>query len=282
MSNKTKNNNNLYNFSTKTPWEFIFVVILYVIGAVGFPTSIFTHFLGDSENAKMLALFISRIICCILPVWLLFEVKNQKMLLKMPSLTGFLIIIPFLLVVVNNFPIIPLINGEAKFNLNNDFIKWLCYLLAVLGGVLLEEITFRGLVLPTLYKYFKNKKNREFLTIFVQAALFGIVHLVNLFAGSGIVPVITQIGYSFLIGAMCGIAFIKSGSFYTAVGLHFIFNIGGLLYDFNMITGTIWTTTTILLTAILAVIVTIYAFYLVFVNKKSNFEQNLIYLEEVE
>ena len=280
MSSGSKNNN-LHIFATKTPWQFIFVVILYTIGAVSFPTSIFSYILGSSENAKMISIFLSRAICLILPIWLIFEVKTQKILLGKFSLKSLVIILPFLIVVINNFPIISLLSGDVSFSDDNNFIKWLCYSLVVLGGVLIEEFTFRGLVLPTLYMHFKSSNKRVFLTVLAQSALFGLVHLVNLFAGSGFVPVIMQIGYSFLIGAVCGIAFIKTGNFYSAVVIHFIFNLGGMLYDYNMISGNVWTNLTIVVTVIIAIIVAIYALYLVFIDKNDKLKE-VLYLSEEE
>lgn len=271
-----KKNDNLLKFSIDTPWQFTFVVILYVVGAVGFPTSIFTCFLGESENAASLALFLARIICCILPIWLAFEIKLHKIFSLHGFFANFLIIVPFLIVVINNFPILPLIQGKVFFNVESNFLRWICYLCAVFGGVFLEEITFRGIIFPVLYKYFRKKKNGVFLSVFISSALFGIVHLFNLLAGAGIGSVVMQIGYSLLIGGMCSIAFLKTGNFYNAILLHFIFNIGGMLYDQNMIAGNIWTTQNILLTAILAVVVTVFALYILFKVNNLHFESKIL------
>ena len=251
-------------------------MILYAIGAVSFPTSIIAKIFGGSEIANMLSIFISRIICCILPIWLIFEIKNQKILSLNKFFSLSLIALPFFIVVINNFPIVGIIDGSVTFNPNNDFIKWVCYILVVLGGVLIEELTFRGLILPTLYRRYKAKNNSIFLTVFVQSILFGLVHIVNLLAGSSFSAVLMQVGYSFLIGATCGIAFIKTGNFYSAVTLHFIFNFGGLLYDYNMISGNIWSPLSIVLTVIIAILGIIYALYLVFFNKKDKLNEILL------
>ena len=85
-----------------------------------------------------------------------------------------------------------------------------------------------------------------------------------------------QIGYSLLIGGMCSIAFLKTGNFYNAILLHFVFNIGGMLYDQNMIAGNIWTTPNILLTAILAVVVTVFALYILFKVNNLHFESKIL------
>ena len=71
-------NENLYKYSVESPWQFVFLVVLYTVGAVGFPESIFTFFLGESLQAQAISRFLARAICCILPIWLLFEIKAQN------------------------------------------------------------------------------------------------------------------------------------------------------------------------------------------------------------
>ena len=271
----SKKNDNLLKFSTQTPWQFVFVVVLYTVGAVGFPTSIFTFVLGNSQNSQMIAIFLARALCSLLPLWLMREIKVNKLLRVNNFFSNFYLLIPFLLVVINNFPIIPLIKGDTSFVANNNFIKWICYLLAVLGGVVIEEVTFRGLIFPVLYRKLSTKKHAEFLSVLFSSALFGIVHLFNLFAGAGIGSVIMQIGYSLLIGGMCCIALLKTGNFYNCVLLHFIFNIGGLLYEKNMISGNIWTVETVIITAILGILVTVYAIVILFKNNKNPLSEKI-------
>ena len=88
-----------------------------------------------------------------------------------------------------------------------------------------------------------------------------------------------QMGYSFLIGGMCAIAFLKTGSFYSAVLLHFLFNIGGMLIDYKMLSGAIWDAATIIITGVLAVIVIVYAIFLLFKASNSIFEKKVLLKE---
>ena len=149
-------------------------------------------------------------------------------------------------------------------------------LLAIFGGVLLEEVTFRGLILPTLYRKLKGKKHDAFLSVLYSSLLFGGAHIVNLLITGNIGAVVMQMGYSFLIGGMCAIAFIKTGCFYNAIILHFIFNFGGMLFNYKMISGTIWDLATIIVTAVLAILVIIYAIYILLRGSNSQFNEKVI------
>ena len=116
-------------------------------------------------------------------------------------------------------------------------------------------------------------KKDVFFSIIYSSLIFGAIHIVNLFAGSGIVPVIQQLGYSFLIGAMCAVALIITKNLWMSILLHACFNFaGGVIPTLGK--GDIWDTPTIIITAVLAVIVTVYT-VCVFIkfDSKANIEQ---------
>lgn len=272
---KKEKNENLLKYSLNSPWQFALVVLLYLVGAVSFPINIFTFFMQGYFSAEMVAILIARLICCILPVYLIYSLHLENIFNLKGLLKKALLIIPFLLVSINNFPFIAIFTKNASFT-TEKWDAWLFYILAVLSGVLLEELTFRGVILPTLYRKLKNKKNGAFLAVLYTSLLFGAVHLFNLFAGASPISVIMQIGYSFLIGGMCAIALLKTGSFYSAVVLHFIFNIGGMLIDYKMLSGHIWDLTTIIITAVLAVLVIIYAIYLLLKGSNCLFDEKIV------
>jgi membrane protease YdiL (CAAX protease family) len=104
----------------------------------------------------------------------------------------------------------------------------------------------------------RHKTRKDvFWSIVYSSLIFGGIHIVNLFAGSSIVPVIQQLGYSFLIGAMCAVALIITRNIWMSVMLHATFNFAGGLIP-TLGSGNIWDTATIIITAVLAVIVTVY------------------------
>lgn len=265
---KNKNNDNLYRYSTEKPWSFIIVVVLYLIGAASFPSGIFHFIPGAEKDVELISIFISRAICIGIPVWLMFEIKIEKLFLLKSKITDVLLIIPFFVVVLNNIPFFPFASGELNFASDVTAKTIIFYILACFCGVALEEIVFRGLVFSTLLRKYKDKKQCVFFAVLISSALFGATHIVNLLGGASIGPVVMQIGYSFLIGGMCAVALYLTGCINYSIVLHFIFNLGGLLSSYGMISGTIWTTLTIALTAIIAVIVSIYTIILLFKGKK--------------
>ena len=275
-------NDNLYKYSVQKPWEFIIVTVMYVIGAVSFPPNTFSFIFGNSKNAELLSLFLIRALCCIIPIWLMISIRVNQFFTAKNLIGGLIVIIPFLLVAINNFPIVSLIQEKLRFEDSIGAVNWICYLLAVLGGVVLEEVCFRGLIFPTLLRKFKQNEsgkaffNANFKAVLYSSAIFGAVHIVNLLNGGGVGATFVQIGYSFLIGAMCAIAFLKTGNFYHTVLLHFIYNVGGLLSTHDMIVGKIWTVWQVVITAVLAIIVLLYAIYIL------QFKDNNKLLERLE
>jgi membrane protease YdiL (CAAX protease family) len=100
-----------------------------------------------------------------------------------------------------------------------------------------------------------------FISIVISSVVFGLVHIVNLFAGAGIGAVVLQVGYSFLIGGMCSIILIKTGNIWYCVFLHAVYNFaGGIVPQCGG--GVIWNTPEIILTAVVAVIVAAYVIML--------------------
>ena len=83
-----------------------------------------------------------------------------------------------------------------------------------------------------------------------------------------------QLGYSFLIGAMCAVAYTKSKSIYLPIIYHFIFDLGGLLTDYNLVNGNIWDKWSIIVTAILGVFTLIYTIIVYFKDNKKNESSN--------
>lgn len=263
-----KKNDNLYKYSTESTWRFILVVVLYLIGAASFPNGIFHFIPGPEKDVELFSIFISRTICTVIPVWLMFELKIEKLFLVKSKVADVLLIIPFFVVALNNIPFFPFALKEARFASDVTVKTIILYIFACLGGVALEEIVFRGLVFSTLLRKYKDEKYRVFFAVLLSSAIFGITHIVNLLGGASIGSVIMQIGYSFLVGGMCSVALYFSGSIIYSIILHLIFNLGGLLSGYGMIMGTIWTTLTVTLTAIIAVIVSLYTIILLFKGEK--------------
>ena len=176
--------------------------------------------------------------------------------------------LPCFLVVLANFPFTALIGGTAEVA-RVDLI-WLLIIKCLLVG-LMEESLFRGLLLPVIGGYFKGKKYSSILTVAVTSAIFGLFHLLNLFAGAGIGATLMQVGYSFLIGAMLSAVLLKTGNLWLCVLIHAAFNIGGDLVPV-LGSGTFQDLGFWIFTAAAGVICTAYILYYLIKKDRSQIE----------
>ena len=104
---------------------------------------------------------------------------------------------------------------------------------------------------------------KRFLALILSSAVFAVVHLVNLFMGAGLGATVLQIGYSFLIGGMCSVVLMKTGSIWHCVLLHAVYNFcGGVVPTLGG--GDWWDTPTVILTVVLSVLVTAYVVVMLF------------------
>ncbi len=173
--------------------------------------------------------------------------------------------IPCFLVVLANFPFTALISGNAVIE-RTDLI-WL-FVLKCLSVGLMEEALFRGLVQSTVYGVFDKKPYAKLKTVAVTSAVFGLFHLLNLFAGAGIGPTLMQVGYSFLIGAMLSAVLFKTSNLWLCVILHAAFNVGGFIVT-DLGTGAFQDTYFWIFTAVAGVICFAHVlYYLLEIKKK--------------
>ncbi len=169
-----------------------------------------------------------------------------------------LVFLPCMAVAVNNFPFIPFFSKQAYINSSVGDI--LLYALVCLGVGFFEEMAFRGCIFTVILRRVSGKRADVFLAIALSSAVFGAVHLVNVFVGASLGGVLLQVGYSFLIGAMCSVVLVKTGNIWYCVVLHAVYNFaGGVVPECGG--GLIWTPSEIALTAIIGVAVAAYVIY---------------------
>lgn len=174
--------------------------------------------------------------------------------IKKPWMRSLLFGLPALAVAVNNAPIIGLATGNAYItDPVGGVLIMLAYCLAI--GTF-EEFAFRGLFFMMILEDRRKSTKQIFWTTAISSAVFGLVHLVNLAVGAGPGATLLQVGYSFLIGGMCAIVLLKTGSIWYCVLLHTVYDIGGtILYVGG---GVRWDAVTVTITAVLGVAVAVF------------------------
>jgi len=181
---------------------------------------------------------------------------SYRVLHAMPK-SCILVILPCLAVVINNLPILALIRNEAWLE------RWELFGLFVADCLLIgvfEELAFRGTLFLAILEKHRGSTKQIFLTTLISSALFGLVHLANLLEGAGVVATLMQVGYSFLIGGMCAIVLLKSRNILPCILLHAVFDFCGSLIP-TLGDGRIWNPPTIIVTAVLAVAVSVWMIY---------------------
>ncbi len=177
------------------------------------------------------------------------------------KLKDVLLIIPCCLIAINNFPFVPVISGAATLD-----TKWYLIVLLALQCLLVglfEETAFRGCVFMLILERKHSTRKEIFYSIILSSLVFGGIHIVNLFVGAGIVPVVLQLGYSFLIGAMCSVVLLITKKLWLPILIHSVFNFAGALVP-TLGKGEIWDTATVILTVVVSVLVAAYTIALFF------------------
>jgi len=184
---------------------------------------------------------------------------------KKPSVMRLVVALPFFAIAVNNFPFLSVALGDASLAsaTADGYVK---YALLCFAVGLFEELAFRGCIFPLALEQTKKIASapwRVLVASVISSAVFGLVHLTNLFAGGSVGAVLLQVGYSFLIGGMCSIMLIKTQNVWYCVLFHAIYNFaGGVVPELG--SGTLWTVPTVVLTAVVAVAVAVYTFVVLF------------------
>ena len=242
----------------RAPVSNIIIVLLLVIGFASFPIKDTIKLFGLEYNDANRYIFTAafRVIFCAVMLYFLYTYKLQRTLTF--RMKKFWAVLPCYLVVINNFPIVALATGQARVDASAGLIA--LYLAQTFFITAFEEIALRGIIFPLCYFKLKGKKRAVFWSVALSSAFFGAVHLVNLLGGAGIGSVALQIGYSFLIGAMCAVALLITESLFVPISLHFIFNAGGLLVE-ELGAGDIVNLPTVILTLVIGVLVGTYILY---------------------
>ena len=211
----------------------------------------------DPVLAPLMSMTLTRLIGAVVFLALLLH-DGYRVLhpLQKPFWRGLLFTLPPFLVVVNNMPILSMIWGDAYLvHSAPAYLLWFAAECLAIG--LFEELAFRGVIFLMFAEKRCATRKGLFWSLILTSAVFGGVHLVNVLMGAGIGPTILQIGYSFLIGAMCSVVLLKTRNIWICVALHAVYDFCGTLMP-TLGDGTWWDTPTVIFTAVLAVATAVY------------------------
>ena len=235
-----------------------FAVLLVLLLAV----EIFNiYFARDTEEYKLIYGIASRGIGSAVCILMMSYCSFTHLFSSFGKFKDILLIIPCCLVAINNFPFVPFINGTATIDTKVYFIALLALQCLLVG--LFEETAFRGCVFMLILERKHSTRKEIFYSIILSSLVFGAIHIVNLFVGAGVVPVILQLGYSFLIGAMCSVVLLITKKLWMPVIIHAVFNFAGALVP-TFGKGEIWDTATVVLTVVVSLLVAAYTIILFF------------------
>lgn len=241
------------HFLRKEPISSAAIILLFALGIALLPVADIGAWFGlDGTRAVLVGMLLTRAVGAGVLAALL--VGTGYRLWRGTGWISFLACLPFLLVAVNNGPWIALGTGAVAIEATAwDYVLYAAECFAVAS---FEEIAFRGLILPL---FVERAKDRESLLgmLIAASAVFGLAHLVNLIGGAGVGATFLQVGYSFLIGLMCGLTLYVTRCLPLCVVLHAVYNFGGLLVD-TFGTGNMWTHAAIAVTAVLGVAAAVY------------------------
>ena len=181
-----------------------------------------------------------------------FHLKNKRVIYSL------FILVPGLIIAINNFPISAFLNGRTDFTEPLYYVG--LFLIECFTVGFFEEILFRYVVLVLLLQRLPNKQKGTLYAIVLSSLVFGLIHGANLLYGAGLGNTILQMGYSFLMGMLWAVVFLRTRNIIYPIILHSLYNFfGQLMFRF----GTVelrYDVATIIVTTVLALFAIYYYF----------------------
>ncbi len=266
-----KNKLKLRTSGFREPLEMGGIMMLFILGVVMFPTRKMVGWVykGGEEYVFLLAEGVVRLLFTGMMFYFIRSF-GFRVLAPFSRIIDYVAVLPALLVAVNNFPFVSYLMGDCS--LAEGGLKLFAFTVWCVGVGVFEETAFRGVIFPlclVLIKKWRGKNGKKtdrpvFWTVVLSSAVFALTHLVNLLNGN-IGGTFLQVGYTFLIGAMCGISLAKTGNLFFSMLLHVIYNFGGMIMDGAYCgSGVMWTWPQIIFTAVIGVIAGAYLIVVAF------------------
>lgn len=243
-------------------WRILFWISLALL--VGLYIFDPTKGIADETKRQLIRMAVLRI-CAIPAIVSCIAILRLRLNAK-PNRSHLAFFLPAMLVALNNSPWLSLANGSAKWN--GSAAVWLLAVQVVGVGVM-EELAFRGVLLPLLLERFGRTKKGMWASILLSSAVFGLIHFANLIETPNLAAVLMQVGYSTLLGALCAVVLLGTGNIWYCIAVHTVYNFGGGLSTY-FVGGTVWDVPTVVCTVLLAVAAFGWYLYLTLKQKPEN------------
>lgn len=134
--------------------------------------------------------------------------------LTLGSIKGVFLCLPMLLIAFGNMTSL-WARGQGALIEGSEIERLALF---TFGTALIEEVVFRLALMQLL-----AKTSLKRFDVLISAAIFGLCHIFALLSGSGVLPVLQQVGYTFALGLLLGVAY-KYGGLIAPFLIHFAFN----------------------------------------------------------
>lgn len=212
-------------------------ILLYVILLIGLVFMFLLDFkiinIAFTDDLKINNIYsnaISRTIGILLVIFLLRYLKikiidKDNMKVKIGVI---IFIIPAIIVAINNYPWLSLIDNTAYYNDNYFYLISYIIIECLIVGIF-EELVFRVLIYKVFTLFFKerykNNQNKQIIySLLFSSLVFSLAHA---FSSLSFGSVLMQVGYTFLLGLMLNFIIYKTNNIFYCILIHTIYNIGG-------------------------------------------------------
>ena len=100
-----------------------------------------------------------------------------------------------------------------------------------IGTGLFEEVLYRGLVLKMLLRKTGHSKKGVIFACVISSAIFGLLHIVNVFAGAPVLSTISQIIHATATGLFFAAVFLRTKKLWIPILLHGLLNLSAQIFD---------------------------------------------------
>ncbi len=176
----------------------------------------------DETLAQMVAGILVRsfILIALVIVMRKLQVSRFLGIDQKPSIKGVQpMLIPLVIILMSLF-------GDTRVYINAGLGLLTLFLIDNLLVALVEELTFRGVILPLIIKTRLGKKHIILVSVIMASSIFGLMHYLNLFREPGnFLGITSQVVFATSIGIYLGGLLLRTRNIFFPIVIHFLVNV---------------------------------------------------------